>query len=233
MKLTKNMTVRLAMSLILCACTCFPSSAVSFFSTAAPAKLFSLGVRVGINTTNQTVSKDMFDTWNVSSWGTGFTAGVVAPINFRDFFAIEPGFFYESRSGDYAYADEVSAAGSQNVELGHYRLYNFVIPVLAKVRFNLTSKVVWSIDFGPYYSLRLNSSNRYLTINSGVEDADAPFPLGKRKGSDFGFKFGTGLRLLNHFYVGVHYSAGALNAWKDKDMGGRNKCWTFSAGWDF
>lgn len=232
MKLSKNLLGRLMVSLMLLTGSSLSVSAVGFFSTAAPDKLFSFGVRVGINTTNQTVGKDMFETWNVSSWGTGFTAGVVAPINFRDFFAIEPGFFYESRSGDYAYADP-AVSGAQNVELGHYRLYNFVIPVLAKVRFNLTSKVVWSLDFGPYYSLRLNSTNRYLSINSGVEDEDAPFPLGKRKGSDFGFKFGSGLRLMNHFYVGVHYSAGTLNVWKDKDLGGRNKGWTFSAGWDF
>lgn len=239
MKHLKSFLLTVAMLLI-----ALPASAVPFFSTAAPSRLFSFGVRVGVNTSNQTLSKDFFNKWNNNAWGTGFTAGVVVPINFRDFFAIEPGFYYESRSGNYAYSGEyewigVDGAMASNTmtQFGHYRNYNFTVPILAKVRFNLSSKVKWSVDFGPYVSWRLKSSGDDFTVidrdDTGVIGGPGTFIKADDRNFDFGFKMGTGITVFKHLYLGVHYSAGALDVWKKDYLGGRNKAWTITAGWDF
>lgn len=209
--------------------------ASNFISTGPAESLFSFGIRTGVNTSNQTVSKHVFNEWNESNWGTGFTLGVVAPINFREFLSIEPGFFYESRSGNYTYGanneSEIYESGII-MEYGNYRLYNFVIPIMAKLNFNVTNKVVWSVEAGPYFSFRLNTTGKNMVVtDDGHKESDITF--GTRKGFDSGLKLGTGLKFFRHLYVGVHFMAGGKHVWKEKELGGHNKEWTFTAGWDF
>ena len=93
---------KLLLSLAVCGAT-LSASAQDFFSTDDPETLFNLGVRVGINTSNRTLSNSIGNIWNINSWGTGFDAGVVADINFKNYISVQPGFFYESRSGSFVY----------------------------------------------------------------------------------------------------------------------------------
>ena len=51
---------------------------------------------------------------------------------------------------------------------------------------------------------------------------------------------GTAIEILDHYYVGAHYLAGCLPAWKDrkignvtKDFGGVTKGWVFTIGYNF
>ena len=80
------------------------AKANDFLSSEVPDELFNIGVRIGLNTSNRTFNKDFFRSWNTNSWGTGIDAGVVVNLNMRDFFALQPGFFFESRSGNYSYS---------------------------------------------------------------------------------------------------------------------------------
>lgn len=214
----------------------YPASASDFFSTAVPEQPFSLGVRVGLNTSNRTVDKDVFNLWNSNSWGTGFDAGVVADINIRDYIAIQPGFFYQSRSGNFTYSDLLMPSENtqlQNTQFGHTRSYHFNIPILASLRFNVTDDVRWSVDFGPYLDFRLGSSETQKIMHISYNPADPGYVEAKKNTFDFGIKIGTGLNILHHYYVGVHYMAGALDVWKTPELGGRNKCWQFTVGYDF
>lgn len=43
---------------------------------------------------------------------------------------------------------------------------------------------------------------------------------------------GTGIQVLDHYYLGVHYEAGCTKVWKHS-LAGRNKAWTFTIGYDF
>ena len=56
--------------------------------------------------------------------------------------------------------------------------------------------------------------------------------VAEHRGFDVGLKMGTGLKLFDHYYVGVHYLAGLTHAWK-LPSGGKNKSWMFTVGYDF
>lgn len=222
--------------------------AVDFFDTSAAPQLVTFGARIGVNSSNVTVNDDVFDLWNKNSWGTGFDLGVVADINLRQYISIQPGIFFQSRSGDYTYASRfwvpvtgddgtITNQGRDIVQYGHSRSYNIYVPVMASVKFNISDKVKWSVDLGPYFNLRLKSTGNgdmYDLRYDGIDNiATLHRTEAERRGFDFGFKLGTGFKFFSHYYLGVHYMAGATDAWKTPGMGGRNKAWTFTAGYDF
>ncbi|MDE5773493.1 MAG: PorT family protein [Muribaculaceae bacterium] len=222
---------------LLCATTILSlACSASILDMGTPSKLCSLGARIGVNTSNRTVDKNIFDEWSNNSWGTGINVGVVADVNLRNFISLQPGFYFESRSGNYAYANSSMTAGAPDEilsQFGHTRSYNFTIPVLVAVHFSIAPAVRWNVEVGPYIQLILKNS-----MGDGFKypDADSTawttYSVAKPSNFDFGFKFGTSLTLCSHFNVGVHYSAGWLDAWKN-GLGGRNKAWIFSAGYDF
>lgn len=216
-----------------------------FFSTEPCETLFDLGVRVGVNTSNRTVNPDLFPVYERQSWGTGFDAGIVADINIRDYIAVQPGIFFESRSGDYNFVTsyEMYPGGTQYLtQIGHRRSYNLTVPILASFRFNVTDQIRWIAEAGPYFSFVLSSKmDDKVLLGTGKADTNLENYFAQKPASfDFGFKIGTGLLLFNHYYIGVHYEAGAVKAYKDqkignlkKSFGGRTKGWIFSIGYTF
>lgn len=217
----------------------------NFFSTEKSDKLFTIGLRAGVNTYNRTIKPEAFpDCYSHQSWGVGFSGGVVAALNIRDYLAIQPGFFYESRNGGFTLMGSATGSGlaedgSNIAQAGRIRTYNFTIPVMALIRFNVTDNVKWNVEAGPYVSFLLNSD---LTNKKVVTDGPAEFPLFGQDaaGVDFGFKLGTAIELFNHYYVGAHYMAGMTKGWKDleianitKNFGGSVKGWVFTIGYDF
>ena len=210
-----------------------------------PEHLFTLGLRAGLNTSNLNINKDIFNGWNVNSWGTGFELGVVANINLRNFLTLQPGFFYESRSGNYAYDSEFitywgAGAGEMPVfenitQLGHYRNYHFTVPVMVQFRLALAPGVTWSVEAGPYFSWLLHSKHGDTIL---YQEESYPGVVGalleaEPNRYDFGFQFGTGIHCLRYLYLGVHYKAGARNVWNREALGGRHKIWSVTAGIDF
>ena len=214
-------------------------SAADFFNNAPAESLFYVGLRAGVNTSNVTVNRGVFDTWNNNSWGTGIDVGAVASINFRDYLSIEPGIFFESRSGKYDYLSRtaVTTDGTEYLtQYGNIHSYSFIIPILASVHFNISDDIRWNVDFGPYFQIILKNSIKGDAIYP-LYSADDALPVSYAPMTptsfDFGFKFGTSLKFLDHYLVGVHYQAGALKPWDNGNLGGRRKCWVFSVGYDF
>lgn len=212
-----------------------------FFDTSMPEDLMTLGVRLGVNTSNRNLNKDVFDVWNCNSWGTGIDVGVLAELNFRDWFSIQPGIFFESRSGKYNYINVYGySADDQSrilmTQFGRDRSYSFLIPIMAAAHFNVSDDIRWNLEFGPYLQIVLKN-----TVNGEFEVPVYNTPDGLPAGyagvnstkCDFGFKMGSSLRILDHYVVGVHYEAGVLKPWQDGSLGGRRKAWVFSVGYDF
>lgn len=242
-------TYRLVLPIAACLAASVPASAQSFFDTSTPSQLINFGARIGVNSSNRTVSDDFYNLWNKNSWGTGFDLGVVADINIRQYLSVQPGIFFQSRSGDYTYCSRlwvptvgtdgtITSEGQDLVQYGHGRTYNLYIPVVASVRFNLGSKVKWSVDVGPYVNFQLHSQGTpevYKLKYAGIDGTPAYVEKhsAERNNVDFGFKLGTGFQFFSHYYIGVHYMAGATDVWKTEGMNGRNKAWTFTAGYDF
>lgn len=225
------------------------SRAADFFSTATPDQPFNLGIRLGVNTSNRTVGEQNMPGYNVQGWGTGFDLGVVADLNVRDYLSLQPGVFFESRSNTYTFINTVPSAGIPASEYlmtqaGTFNSYALTIPIIGSMRFNITDDIRWNVDFGPYVSFMFGSKlknkvNHNSINNEGVPAAGAEFRQ-KAAPVDFGFKFGTGLQVLKHYSVGVHYMAGITRAWKDVktdfgsySYGGRTKAWVFTLGYDF
>lgn len=225
--------IRAAIAASVIACGCQAVSAQDFFDTSLPENVFDFGVRVGLNTSvNTTSDKAGFNIYNHNSWGLGFDAGFVVNINIREYLSLQPGFFFESRSGDYTYiSDHFTADGVPNwaVRTGHTRRYAFDIPVLASFHFNLGENVRWNVEVGPYMSFNLKTTDK----TTYFESEDVPELNLKHKAVDVGFKMGTGFTINRRYEVMAHYLAGCNDAWKDPLMGGRNKAWTFTAGYNF
>ncbi|MDE7442521.1 MAG: PorT family protein [Muribaculaceae bacterium] len=221
------------------------ATAADFFSTEECDDLFTLGARIGVNTSNRTVNPAAAGSYSYQSWGTGFTVGATASLNVRDYLSIEPGIFFESRSGHSTFtSDPIPTEDGlcYVAQSAHRHSYNFTIPVLASVRFNITDALRWHVDFGPYVAFKLKSKLENKELLSTRPDIDnvAPF-AGEAAPVDFGFKMGTAFELFRKYYLGVHYEAGAVKAYKDHDLGagiekiygGRTKAWNFTIGLNF
>lgn len=213
------------------------AKAQKFFDTSEASTFFSLSGRLGLNTSNKTFPSGHYNLWNHNSWGTGFNAGVLANLNFREYLTIQPGIFYESRSGNYAYlTDYLNNLGRDDTfyEMGHLRGYYFTIPIMGVVKFNLAQNIKWMVEFGPYFQFSLKQT--------GISDIKVLYRLPQNMAYssyvaeynkvDFGLKMGSGLQFYKHYYIGFHYLAGLCNAWKHPS-GGKNKSWEFSLGYDF
>lgn len=235
---------RLILSAV-CAISMFGASAADFFSTDECPDMFTFGARIGVNTSNRTLGSDAIpDAYHHESWGTGFDIGAVVDLNIRDYLSIQPGFFFESRTGSYTLMGSVNDGAtppmiSEIAQAGKRSSYNFTIPVMAVMHFNVTDDLRWNIEAGPYVAFVLDSrlKNKRFVVNG---TADTPLFMQKAAGFDFGVKMGTGLEILEHYYVGAHYLAGCLDAWKSsktgnvtRSYGGVTKAWVFSIGYIF
>ena len=221
-------------------CALFGSSAIKaqeFFDSSDATKFFTFSGRVGFNTSNQTFPSTPYLLWNHNSWGTGFNVGALANLNFKEYLTLQPGIFYESRSGNYSYLSEYIDYNNNlqtHYQLGHIRGYYITVPIMGVVKFNIADNIKWMVEFGPYlqFSLKQKGQDDISVIYRMPQSEHFVEALAKRHSFDFGFKMGTGLRFYDHYYIGVHYLAGVCNVW-NVPSGGKNKSWEFSLGYDF
>ena len=211
--------------------------AVEFLDTSRDPNLFTFGARLGFNTSNRTFPSGSYNLWNHNSWGLGFNAGVLANLNFREYFTIQPGIFYESRSGDYTYLTEYLDyynREQEHYEMGHLRGYYVTIPVMALFKFNLSENIKWNVEFGPYvqYCFSETGQNNIVVLYRLPQSNQYGQYKATHRRYDAGLKLGTGLQFSRHFYAGVHYLAGLIDVWVNP-QGGKNKSWQFSIGYDF
>lgn len=210
--------------------------AQDFFDTSDSERFFTLGARVGFNTSNRSFPDAGFNNKIFNAWGLGFNAGVVANINLKNYLTVQPGFFFESRSSNMINIVEYRPLFSNNEETYyaklHQRAYYFTVPVMGVVHFNISDDVRWNVEFGPYLQFRLKETGaqKDAVLFNGPSVANISYA--QSRGFDFGFKMGTGIEILRHYYVGVHYLAGVCRAWK-YPAGGKNKSWMFTIGYDF
>lgn len=211
-----------------------PAAAQDFFDTSAPERMITIGVRAGINTSNQTSPDDGKEV-SLDSWGTGFTAGAVVDLCFREFFALQPGVFFESRSHNYSYISDNAATDDvpDISSYGHTRSTWIKIPLLASFRLNPAPSLQWALEAGPVFGFGMGGSDKthfdtpstgLLTFKTGYFDI--------RKKWSFGWKLGTTVRYARHYSLGIHYEAGTSRVYKDF-KGGHHKAWMFTLGYDF
>ena len=221
-------------------CSAAGADAATFFDTSSAESLINLGVRLGVNTTTRNLNKEVFNVWNLNSWGTGVDVGAVVNINFRNYLTVQPGLFFESRSGKYSYVNiagyDSEGVAENLVQYGNDRSYNFTVPIMACIHINDSEDNRWDLEAGPYFQFRLKNSvdgKFSYPVYSNPDANPANYVPIKASKFDFGMKFGSGLRILDHYLIAVHYEAGWLKPWSDSRLGGLDKGWVFSIGYDF
>ena len=225
-----------------------------FFDAGLPEKLFTIGIRTGVNTSNLSDNRSSAITDLRSArnqWKAGFSIGAVVDINVRNFLVLQPGFFLQTRSHDYNYTMVGQNADYWGNIEGNRSCSYFQIPILASLRKDFTEDLQVQVDFGPYfmYGIGGEDEQKYFEVDFGTPQADKEINSGYReydyfgsdgavKGYDWGFKFGAGVVVMKHYYIGVHYEAGCRNVLKTPEgskheYSGRNKAWNFTVGYNF
>lgn len=223
-------------------------------SASAQGMPFSLGVRMGVNMSSQNINTDeLYAGVKEASVDkkTGVQIGVVIDMKFSDKITLQPGFFVKRHAYDYFNASIVDGGKYIRIATGEARYNSYQIPILLSYRLNL-SAIEWQLDCGPYISFGDGGDNKVdvneISINEGIQSKEYRYKndfYGDSDGVvvgcdkfDWGVKLGTGVKLLNKYYVGVHYSAGLRNVGKKHDgfldnPSVKNRCWDFTFGYNF
>lgn len=216
------------------------------FGANAQEKKVSFGVRAGMNISgiNDKYTGEL-DGASASDYESdfksrvGFHVGVVMDWQLAGNFYLQPGLYYTTRGGkidesqeDYKYEEK-------------WRMGYLQLPVLASYRFNISDKVKWHVNAGPYVALGLGGKVKYNddgdkydikmfgTTPDDAED-DSDYKNGIKR-FDAGLSFGMGVS-INKVYVGVVYDLGLCNiadkdAWKDYKI--RNRNFAITVGYNF
>ena len=227
-----------------------------FMDKGASRSFIEFGVRLGINSSTQKINhKDIYsDTQRAfTEWKTGFEVGAVIDLNIRDYFALQPGFFFQNKSYDYTVLSANFGNGTMEQMLGHTRFYYFQIPVRASLRFNLSHDFRWHIDFGPYFAFGLGGDNEmevfkaYINEGNGMIErknykekffGDGDGNIVGMKTFDWGAKLGTAFTFKRHYSLGIHYNWGFKNIANSnikhlKKASAYNREWVVSLGYNF
>lgn len=242
----------IVVAILLAACP-FVSRAADLLDRSKSDHVFDMGVRVGVNSSNRTFGGGNVPLFDREGWGNGFDLGIVADINIRNYLSIQPGLFFETSKNSYTFVDQVvgydSSTGAESgrsllTQAGNFSSSAFTIPILGSLHLNVSGDVRWDVEFGPYLSLRMGSKLKdevcRQTESDGATQIQVPAFHPKARGAEFGFKIGTGLRILGHYTCSVHYMGSAGSPWKDKKaenvkygFGGHAKTWVFTVGYNF
>lgn len=248
---------KLAIGFCLLISSVMTAHSADFMDTTSPKRIITAGVRLGI--TNSTQGMNLEQTYaNIKQanidWGTGFELGAVVNLNIRNYFTLQPGFFFQNKSYDVTLIESNFNAGELTNSFEHSRFYYFQIPILASFRFNLSNDIQWTADFGPYFGFGLGGNTKVETYSTKVSDTgvssieyydykhdffgDSDGKNILMKNFDWGFKMGSSLIFKKHYSFGVYYNAGCKNVANDhpgfvKSPTAKNKQWTFTLGYDF
>ncbi|MDE6716167.1 MAG: PorT family protein [Muribaculaceae bacterium] len=226
------------------------------FDTEHAKKTLTIGVRASLTSSNVSPNyNEIFsDVWSTAGdWGYGFNAGVVANLNIRNYFAIQPGIFFSNK----CYDTKISTVSlvtdyASNVER-HSRFYYLQIPIMASFKMNLIKNVELLMEAGPYLGIGLGGNIKvsqisYSTVimgnNINIDQYKLPY-FGKgtmkniqMKKGDWGVKMGVGFRFAHRYSIAAYYLAGCENI-AHNNRGyesyakARNKEWNVSLGFDF
>lgn len=242
--------------IVLCILSSVSAFSQSFIDTDRAERFLTLGVRAGV--TNSNVSPNYGEIFSdvsmvAGDWGTGFNIGIVADLNIRKYFSIQPGFFFSNQSYDTDITSVSMATDLISAVHRHARYYYFQIPVLASFKFNLVRHIQLVGEIGPYISFGLGGNCKVYEMTNIGSSTGAALESDKYKHSyfgdgtmksvqmkkfDFGWKMGIGLKFAKRYSIMAHYMAGTENIARpnreyESKSKAYNKEWVFSVGFDF
>lgn len=229
--------------------TAATASATDFADTSAPDNMVDVGVRFGITSSNLSAGLPLPGYTSSFAWKRGFAAGAVVDLNIRNFFSIQPGFYFENRSYDYISVCHGSEISTLTANIGHTRRYAFAVPVLASFHFNISKAVRWDVEAGPYFTFGIGDGKddvEYTSVSAPLSGAASYISTdGKRnyygdeawqhRKFDCGVQIGTGVEIMDHYVLNISYQRGLRNVAGAHDLGWsmKNKGWNFAIGYKF
>lgn len=144
-----------------------------FVDYDAPRKMVSVGVRLGVNTSSVGINFDDIygDMKHFNNdWHAGFDAGAVVNLNIRNYFTLQPGFFFQNKSYNSTLITANFDEGKLKNSFHHSRYYYFQIPILASFRFNISHGLKWLVDVGPYFAFGLGGDTKVETYSTEIKE---------------------------------------------------------------
>lgn len=164
-----------------------------------------------------------------ASPGCGVGLGASAQLVFRDFFALGTSLDVLALNNVYSMTlIDIDGNGTQNSVFVSNRAYCANIPIFASIRFNISDNVRWNVDAGCYFSLGFGGYQKADTYTTMLNDLgqmvtkyekyewdyyNEEHPLVNGFDDfDFGLMVGSGLRLYDHYNIGLEARFGTKNA---------------------
>lgn len=159
----------------------------SMFATSANAQ-FKFGVKGGLNVTNMSFSKDVFDATNKTGFFIGPMVKVTVPIVGLSFDAAA---LYDQKEADVKYTGTDSEYFMENV-----KQKSINIPVNVRYGWGLGSVANMFLFAGPQWGINVGDKNFKWTTGSSYS----------LKKSNFSVNVGAGVTLLSHLQVSANYN---------------------------
>jgi len=173
---------------------------------SAHAQIVKLGIKAGVNYSNQTGSGITVNNINYKSEAiTNYHFGLVAELPLGESFAFQPEILYSTIGANYKAAGVIA---DLNNELGY-----ITVPVLAKINLSKT----FSLDLGPQVSFLVSNKEKAAINNT--------------KSFDFGAAAGLGIKVTKSIFLQGRYVVGLSEASTNADI--KNSVVQVSAGFYF
>lgn len=216
---------------------------------------FTLGIRAGVNLSEQSINYDeLFEGVCESSMSSkaGFQIGAVINMRLSERVALQPGILWKTHAYDYFNASIMNDGSYMKLSSGEARYHTIQIPMLVSYRIDV-SVLEWQVDLGPYVAFGVGGNNKLETNEMSLTDVrqsvksfryntdfygDSDGNIIGNRNFDWGFKVGTGFNIRDKFYVGAHYNLGLRKLGKPhakflKKPSVWNRCLEFSLGYNF
>lgn len=211
--------------LVLLAVMCtLGASAQKYWDSSRADKLFTFGVRAGLNASKQYSMDDFAD----RGFRLGYQVGLTADINVVQSFSVNTGVMMIQKGWKWDYEDN---RGKKKVTDNATYLE---IPLLASYRVKLSDQAQFQLNLGPYFAFGI----------SGDQEVKNSFPNGDNykissydefdggKKFDCGLSIGAGFTLSN-IYVGLNYERGLVNVSRNENKQFQNGSIALSLGYNF
>ena len=200
------------------------ASAQKYWDSSRADKLFTFGVRAGLNISKQYSMDDFAD----REFRLGYQVGLTADINLVQSFSINTGVMMIQKGWKWDYDDN---RGKKEVTDNATYLE---IPLLASYRVNLSDQAQFQLNLGPYFAFGM----------FGDQEVKNSFPNGdnykissyeEREGGkkfDCGVSIGAGFT-FSKIYVGLNYDRGLVNVSRNTNNKFQNGAIALSLGYNF
>lgn len=225
--------------------------AAMMFATNANAQI-KFGLKGGLNVTNMTFTKDIFDASNK----TGFFIGPMVKVSLPLGFSVDAAALYDQKSADVKYeytevmyvdkttdgsfllSPSVDVVYQKSSGVAKVKQQSINVPVNLRYAVGLGSMANMFFFAGPQWGFNIGHKNYDTSFSTGQEDHN----FFSFKNSNFSINVGLGATLLKHLQVSANYNI-ACGKTADISYGkvlesiakarSRSNCWQIALGYWF